>query len=183
MQREVLDNITIFLSQQVIDDYKKIDPEIIQDLKDMGMTDDEILQDRIETAIRSMFHERLDIGVLSLLESYQESRGGMAILNAHGHRDPHTNEWFFADGDQEIPVQTWVNEMDGKFGVLVLLVCDDHAVEVYPPTTHTSIIAVGDGIVRSGYLFGFDLHNFQVIHPTYGEIDGYTIDDARSVLL
>lgn len=158
--------------------------EVVEDYEDMAaeVGDGADMQDAMESGIFSLFHDRLEPEVMAFLTDYQAAHGGMAILDAHGHRDPVRNDWLFEDDGHERTVQSWVDEMDGRFGVLVLLVCDDGAVGAMPPTTKRSILVVGDGLIRSGLRLA-DYHTFQLLHPSYGEISDYTVADARAKLL
>ena len=173
MQQGWLDGITVFMSTEVVEDYEDRAAEV---------GDGATMQDAMAVGIFGLFHDRLEQEVMAFLTDYQAAHGGMAILDAHGHRDPESNEWLFEDDEHERTVQSWVDEMDGRFGVLVLLVCDDGAIGTRPPTTKFSILVVGDGLVRSGIGLE-DYHNFQLLHPSYGEISDYTVADARAKLL
>ncbi len=83
-----------------------------------------------------------------------------------------------------MPVQSWVKKHDGKFGALVLLVCDEPVLYSLP-VTKRSLLIYGDGILQVG--LDVDVtgkgHHFTVKHPTYGEIDDYTVADATKTLL
>lgn len=171
MKQISLGDTTVFISSETLEEYQNsVNPEYGVDL-----------EDAIQSTIWGLFHHRVDPEIMRFLKRYQKKYGDIAILDAHGHRSE-DGVWLFFDQDEFRSVQSWVDEVDGKFGVLVLLVCDTNARYQNPPTTNKSILVVGDGIVHSG-LGSAKYHSFQYFHPTYGEITGYTVDDAVKSLL
>ena len=161
----------LFISQQIFQEYQTNAKEIGIELKQV-----------IEDSIEKLFLDRVTGGVTSFFKKWKKTKEGVAILDAHGHREKGT--WFFHDGKQKRTVQSWINGVDGTYGTLVLLVCDESVIYNLPKTK-SSILFLPDGIVRGGgkfKVFGLE-HHFSLIHQTYGEIDDYTVEDAERKLL
>lgn len=145
---------------------------------------EEPTEEVLDDALDGFLYSRLDPEVKGFLEAYA-SNGPIVILDAHGAYDNVSLDWTFIDGGIPASVQGWVDSQDGIASTIILLVCDTREVLQNPPRTKESILIVGDGIVRSGTLSEImgTQHTFQVLHPTYGEIDSYTIQDAKKTLL
>ncbi len=93
-----------------------------------------------------------------------------AILLAHGSYDHH--RWMYSSGEHQIPVQRWINHIDGKYGILILECCNPYGLEIH---SNISAILVPNA-VYSGALQNLGDVQVELFIPKIGYIDSYTID-------
>jgi hypothetical protein len=148
-----------------------------------AMDDGVTTKHAIRSVVHSLFFRRIHEDVVPFFARWRAKHKGVAILNAHGSREK--TIWHFSDGCLKT-VQSWLDEVDGKYGTVVLLVCDEPWL-INPPTTRKSLLFYPDGIVSSVPVLGDsddgELHHYEAVHPTYGEINGYTVEHATEKLL
>ena len=104
------------------------------------------------------------------LHSKKNNLSRKAVLAAHG--DNIISKWYYTNGIYASQVQNWINQMDGKYGVLILYCCNPGSHEIY--SKKSAVLAnnstyselrqdLGDGKV-------------ELYIPKLGYIDSYTID-------
>lgn len=171
MKKIELGEATLFLSQEVLREHKARAKENKISLKRM-----------LNAAMNTFFYNRIHNRLYSFFEHWQNKHPGVAILNAHGHRKK--GVWYFEDDGEQKTVQSWVDSVDGKYGAIALLVCDE-SVLYNLPKTKKSLLFLPDGPVVYGieHIVHGTQHHFSLIHPTYGEIDSYTVDSAIKELI
>ncbi len=100
------------------------------------------------------------------LYKHRGKRPRIAVLHAHGGSG--AQGWDYQDGTQVGLIQDWLNKHDGRYACLACLSCNPghHTV-----TTRKSLLYIPDNDVGATTAYVATL-----IHPTQGEISGYTID-------
>jgi len=79
-----------------------------------------------------------------LLEVYRRRSGlrGYALLDAHGKSED--GRWVFYDGERRCLVQNWIDQMDGRFLLLLLYCCNPRSHRII---SERSIVVHGRGNV------------------------------------
>jgi len=137
--------------------------------------DYESREDVIRPLVRMFRKRRLFREVIDL---YQGLTGleGYAILHAHGGRK---RLWKYSDRKRKLPVQNWVNRLDGEYLGLFVAVCNNYNKDIESEKSivvhlnkNSSFIGVG----RGGCL--------RLFVPGYGYLDNWrklrgAIDDLK----
>jgi hypothetical protein len=165
-----IDEGDVFISDEVSKEYevKMSEHEVFESLEEL-----------IASNIDILFTNRVYSELTGFLEQWKMKYPGVAILNAHGIRI--NGIWYYTDKGKLKPVQSWINKFDGKYGTLVLLLCDDS--EATSPLSKHSLLICPDGLVGGKMLLHECQYHFLFLHPTYGEICSYTADHATKTLL
>jgi hypothetical protein len=96
-----------------------------------------------------------------------------AILAAHG--DDERNTWLYYTGENGgIPVQKWINKMDGKYAVLMLYCCNPGAHTIY---SKKSAVLASNSVYSPMKQMSGKLQ-IELFLPPLGYVDSYTIDYA-----
>ena len=80
--------------------------------------------------------------ILTYVSLYERLTGlkNTAILNAHGQFDG--RNWIYFDGEEQIPIQEWIDCIDGKYSNLAILACCQH--ERFKLKSKKSLLIVPD---------------------------------------
>ena len=150
---------------------KDIDFFYTDEIKKDFELDNEMYFDYLISTISTNFLER-ESKYKELIDLYSKKNNlsRKAILAAHG--DSIISKWYYTDGIYVSQVQNWINQMDGKYGVLILYCCNPGSHEIYskksPVLANNSTYSelrqdLGDGKV-------------ELYIPKIGYIDSYTMD-------
>lgn len=106
------------------------------------------------------------------VEVYEKLNGlsRWGILDAHG--DDEDIIWKYHDKGQEFKVQDWIDEHDGKYSLLILSVCNSHALEI---KSKKSLVLSPNNVV-AGWRLDFGHVKFELYVPRKGYINSYTFD-------
>jgi hypothetical protein len=99
------------------------------------------LNEYICFAVQHLFFDRINREDATFLEEWKCENSGLAILDAHGGRTA-DGTWYFRDGKHQRTVQSWIDGLDGRYGTLALLVCNEFASLFDPPETRKSLLFV-----------------------------------------
>jgi hypothetical protein len=105
---------------------------------------------------------------------------GYAVLSAHGD----VNEkglWVYQDDRKKKPVQSWINQNDGRYSGLILGICNPDA---HVPRVKKSVLLIPDReFVPLAQGMGLDCSAiFCVVVPGRGTLDSYVIDSEIKAL-
>jgi len=81
-----------------------------------------IIEKTLEDFLTPKFKKLVD------LYSKENKLGKIAILYAHGYMK--NKKWCYSDGENLFSVQSWINEMDGKYKLLILKVRNEQGHEI-----------------------------------------------------
>lgn len=171
MKKIVVGEATVFASAETLAEHRA-------NAADIGTS----LTNVLHSLVDRMFYDRLPSEVRTFFNAWHHRHPGIAVLDAHGTRD--RGIWKYQDNGRLHDIRSWVASVDGEYGSVVLLVCDEPMLNNLPKTTK-SILFTPDAVVSCGLeaKLGGMQHHFQIAHPTYGEIDAYVADHARKELL
>ncbi len=124
-------------------------------------------EDFFDETLKSFFRERLKYKEYIDLYGKTHSLNRYAVLMGDGGTSD--NRWVYSDGKKESVVQSWVDQVDGKYSALLLFVSNPGS---HTPTSKQSILVVPDGVIMLGHRS--PLYNLLV--PEVGEVDPYTVD-------
>ena len=82
----------------------------------------------VDMIIDSFLGWNRDYTELISLHSKKQGLERLAILAAHG--DYQNNSWVYTDGKNDFPVQGWIDQMDGKYSLLILYCCNPNSGEI-----------------------------------------------------
>ncbi len=112
---------------------------------------------------RPEYKEYIDLyGQIHRLERY-------ASLAAHGDT---SGKWVYFDREKEYAVQSWINEVDGKYSGLLLCVCNPGS---HTPKSKKSILVVPDSNIDFTGMYAGRDPIFSLLVPRIGELDSSTI--------
>ena len=100
----------------------------------------------------------------------------IAILTAHG--DSIRNNWFYFNEDAGSPIQHWIDEVDGKYNVLILDVCNPKNSQI---SSENSIVIHPNGGVSNRLLMQ-DLVQLELYLPGIGYLDSYLFEEQLKKL-
>ena len=157
LKKYILDDVDLFYSTDIKSDFN------LNDEKSLEYYISVIMQKFLER--NYLYRELIN---LNSIRRGLESR--KAILDAHGESED--NVWMYRVGDKVIPVQNWINRMDGKYTTLVLHCCNVGSYSIY---SKKSAILVPDN-TYSEMLCNIGECNIELYIPGKGYISSYTIE-------
>ena len=129
MKKIKLDNIDVFLSDDLKDEEEKLRSEF----DDLSLSAEEIIEERIGRLI----WETLSSDMADYLRAMQRANKAkkFGVLHAHGNsvHDPDNkgrSTWIYADGNKTKKIQDWIDKYDGKYFCLVLFSCNPGSLTV-----------------------------------------------------
>jgi len=125
-------------------------------------------QDFLDTKLDQFFGNRPEYR--EYIDLYGKIHGldRYALLAAHADTN---GKWVYFDGEREYAVQSWINEVDGKYSGLLLCVCNPRS---HIPKSKKSILVVPDSDIDFRPWSERD-PIFSLLVPKVGELDSYTI--------
>jgi hypothetical protein len=164
LRKHTFGSIDFFYTMESIED--KNDATVFSFRKSKGYMDS-----LAKMSIENIF-ENLDPKMKKLIDlnAKRNNLSGKAVLQAHG--DSEDNGWYFRNGSRRFLVQNWINKMDGKYSLIVLICCNPSAEEI---CSRKSSVLVPDEI------FSHIMHlegqvNMELYVPEVGYADSYTLD-------
>lgn len=149
-------------------------PEIVKDYVSNGVDFD------LEYIVGSILEQFLDqTGYGDIVDLFFQLKGNerKAILLAHG--SVFNDDWYYFDGERNLRVQCWIRANDGKYGALILCVCNPGLCEI---SSKQSVV------LASNYIYSQARQNLgeckvELFLPGVGYIDDYVLDWHRNQLL
>ncbi len=133
--------------------------------------DSEMYLDNLISTISINFLER-DSKYKKLVDLYSKKHNlsRKAILSAHG--DSIISKWYYYDGTSGFQVQDWINQMDGKYAILILHCCNPGSHEIYSKKS---------AVLASNFIYSELRQNIgdgkvELYIPKIGYIDPYIAD-------
>ena len=128
----------------------------------------EIISDEIET----YFYSELDPRQKKLVDLNAKKNNLEKIAALYIHGDSVDKEWHYVNGNKTSPIQKWINEMDGKYKLIILSTCNPGRHEIY--SKKSCIFATNENYNKSKLEMGEVQMELYV--PEIGYIDNYIID-------
>ena len=90
--------------------------------KEMGLKSEIYLDIVASKTVENFLGLNPDYNELIDFYAHKNNLERIAILMAHG--DEFNGKWCYFDNEKSVPVQNWINRMDGKYRVLILSSCN-----------------------------------------------------------
>lgn len=128
----------------------------------------EIVSDEIETDL----YKNLDPKQKSLIDLNAKKRSLEGIAALYSHGEDVEGEWHYVNGIKTAPIQDLVNNLDGKYKLIILGTCNPGRHEI--ESKKSCILATNEIYNKSKLEIGEVQMELYV--PEIGYIDSYTID-------
>jgi hypothetical protein len=99
-----------------------------------------------------------------------------AILTAHG--DSIKEHWYFFNEDAGYPVQRWINEMEGKYNLIILDVCNPKKSKI---NSEKSVVIHPNGGISNRLLMQ-EKAQLELYLPGIGYLDSYLFEEQLKKL-
>lgn len=157
--------------------YKKIDLFYSHDMKEDLMLDNEMSLEIISwRTIEIFLEDNLEYDKLINVYAKKNNLERIAILLAHGQKIK--NKWFYFNEDKISSVQGWINNLDGKYKVLILHSCNPGRDEIY--SKKSPVLAPNE--IYNNLLLEEGKVQIELFMPGSGYIDSYLIEEELKKL-
>lgn len=169
MQKYCTGRTDFFVSEEIMEEYREeFGPELWEGsyLDNIRVIEEDMLRGRDE------FKEYIRL-FAGLRRREDPTVKDIGVLYAHGDSD---GEWLYVDADEETPVQKWVDSQDGRYGALLLAVCNpgcSSSPRTHTPKTRASLLLAAESDVH--FYDWKDAFCLDLIKPGGEIIDSYTI--------
>ncbi len=138
--------------------------------RDFELKSDFYLEDLVERILTNFLEREPKYKELVDLHSKKHGLSRKAVLAAHG--DSLINRWYYGDETYDSQVQDWINQMDGKYAVLILYCCNPGSHEI--SSKKSAVLA--NNFTYSEYRQDVGDGKVELYLPKIGYIDSYMID-------
>jgi hypothetical protein len=132
----------------------------------------EIALDIISDEIETYFYSELDSKQKKLIDFNAKKNKLEKIASLYAHGDSVDETWHYVNGLKSFPLQEWINELDGKYKLIILSTCNPGRHEIY--SEKSCILATNENYNKSKLEMG-DVQ-MELYVPGIGYINSYTID-------
>ncbi len=121
--------------------------------------------------LESFLKDNKEQGELIEIYAQKNNLERTVILSAHG--DSRNHKWYYSDGDKDFLVQSWINNMDGNYKLLILNVCNPGRHEV---SSKKSALLLPNEIY-SGIRVARGRVQLELFIPGRGYVDSYIVNE------